>query len=240
MLLFLGIDANEHHPAQVAALVTAITTSEVIGCWNNPSIDANQVIANILKALHHPYYIDFNSPNKLQKSMFDMVTSWWDDKSTDQRNTLRDLLKKSTIESGKNKFLIMNPEEWHNARTFGKKPEEEKSLVDTLVDNITNAVKDGIIDITKPALDQITKTIQAIPTPDIPNPVDLALSMVPAAIPAAKLFEGISPQAILAAPTMGNPLKDVITVVLNPVVTAPPVLAPVISSIGKAWDSFWS
>ncbi|KAK0513269.1 hypothetical protein JMJ35_004255 [Cladonia borealis] len=227
--------------AQVAALVTAIATSEVISCWNDPSIDANQAIANILKALHHPFYIDFNNPNKLQKSMFDIVTRWWDDKSPDQQNTLRDLLKKSTIESGRNKFLILNPEEWHNQRTFGKRPEEEKSLVDSLIDNITDAVKKGVVDISQPVLDQITNTIQAIPTPDIPNPVDLALSMVPAAIPAAQLFQGISQQAIMAAPTMGNPLKDVITVALNPirdVVPAP--LAPVISSIGSAWSRMWS
>ena len=117
--------------------------------------------------------------------MFDIVTRWWDDKSPDQQNTLRDLPKKTTIESGRNKFLILNPEEWHNQRTFGKRPEEEKSLVDSLVDNITDAVKKGDIDISQPALDKITKTIQAIPTPDLPNPVNLALSMVPKAIPAA-------------------------------------------------------
>ena len=135
----------------------------------------------------------------------------------------------------------MNPEEWHNLRTFGKKPEEEKSLVDTLVDNITDAFKKGIIDISQPALEQITKTIQAIPTPNIPNPVDLALSMVPAAIPAEKLFGGISAQAIMAAPTMGNPLKDVITVTLNDVRdVAPPWSAPVLSTVGKAWSSLWN
>ena len=171
--------------------------------------------------------------------MFDIVTRWWDDKSPNQQNTLRDLLKKSTIESGRNKFLILNPEEWHNQRTFGKRPEEEKSLVDSLVDNITDAVKKGVIDISQPVLDKITKTIQAIPTPDIPNPVDLALSMVPKAIPAAQLFLGVSQQAILAAPTMGNPLKDVITVALNPVIFAPPPLAPVISSIGSVWGRMW-
>ena len=132
----------------------------------------------------------------------------------------------------------MNPEEWHNQRSFGKRPEEEISLVDSLVDNIADAVEKGIIDISQPALQQITNIIQALPTPDIPNPVDFALSLVPAAIPAAKLFEGISPQAIMAAPAMGNPLKDVITVAMNPI--GPPVLAPVTSSIGKAWDSIWS
>ena len=222
-------------------MVTAFTTREVISCWNDHSIDANQVITNILKALHHPFYIDFNSPNQLQKVMFEIVTRWWDDKSPDQRNTLRHLLKQSTIASGQNKLLILNPEEWHNLRTFGKKPEEEKSLVDTLVDNITDAVKKGIINISQPALEQIAKTIQAIPTPNIPNPVDLALSMVPAAIPTEKLFEGISAQAIMAAPTMGNPLKDVITVTLNDVRdVAPPWSAPVLSTVGKAWSSLWN
>ena len=171
--------------------------------------------------------------------MFDIVTRWWDEKSSNQQNTLRDLLKKSTIESGRNKFLILNPEEWHNQRTFGQRPEEEKSLVDSLVDNITDAVKKGVIDISKPVLDKITKTIQAIPTPDIPNPVDTALSLVPKAIPVAQLFQGVTQQAINAAPTMGNPLKDVITVAMNPIILSPPPLAPVISSIGSAWNRFW-
>ena len=222
-------------------MVTAFTTREVINCWNDPSINVNQVIANILKALHHPFYIDFNNPNELQKAMFGIVTNWRDDKSTDQRNTLRHHLKKSTIASGQNKILILDPEKWHNLRTFGKKPEDEKSLVDNLVDNITDAVKKGIIDMPQQALQQFTKTIQAIPTPDIPSPVDLALSMVPPAMPAQKLFEGISAQAIMAAPTMGNPLKDVITATLNDVRdVAPPWSAPVISTVGKAWSSLWS
>lgn len=110
--------------------------------------------------------------------------------------------------------------------------------MDSHVDNIADAVKKGTIDISQPALQQISNIIQALPTPDIPNPVDFALRLVPAAISAAKLFEGVSPQAIMAAPTMGNPLKDIITVAMNPI--GPPVLAPVISSIGKAWDSIWS
>ena len=132
----------------------------------------------------------------------------------------------------------MNPEEWHSQRTFGKRPEEEKSLVDSLVDNIAHAVKKGIIDNSQRALQQVTNIIQAIPTPDIPNPVDFALSLVPAAVPAAKLFEGVSPQAIMAAPTMGNPLKDIITVTMNPIV--PRMIDPVISSIGDAWGLIWS
>ena len=90
------------------------------------------------------------------------------------------------------------------------------------------------------ALEQFTKTINAIPTPDLPSPVDVALSLVPAAMPVENLFKGISAQAIMAAPTMGNPLKDVINVTLKDVRdVAPPWTAPVISTVGKVWSSLW-
>ena len=196
-------------PAQVAAVVTSFATQQVLKCWDDRSINSDQVIASILTALHHPFNIDFNSPDQLQRGMFQVVTRWWTDKSNEQRDVLRRHLLKSTIAAGQHKYLISNPDHWRNLRTFGTKPADDKSLVDRVVDNITDAVKQGVVEIPQQALKEIVNVIQSLPTPEIPNPVDVALSMIPVSIPIVSLFNGVSAQAIMAAPTMGNMLKDV-------------------------------
>lgn len=197
-------------PAQVAAVVNSFATQQVVKCWDDPSLNADQVIASILKTLHHPFNIDFENSDRLQLDMFRAATKWWTDKSSQQRDVLGHLLIKSTIAAGQHKYLISNPEEWHNFPTFGKKPAEDKSLVDTVIDNITSAVTEGGIAISQQTLTEIANVMQSLPTSQIPNTVDQALCMIPAAIPVRVLFKGVSPQVFMAAPTMGNILKDVL------------------------------
>ena len=143
--------------------------------------------------------------------MFRAATRWWTDKTSQQRDFLRHLLIKSTIAAGQHKHLISDPEKWHNFPTFGKKPAEDKSLVDTVIDNITDAVTKGGFAMAQQTLAEIVNVMQSLPTPEIPNTVDQALCMIPVAIPVLDLFRGVSPQAFMAAPTMGNILKDVLS-----------------------------
>ena len=193
--------------AQVAAVVTSFTTQQVVECWTKPSFDADQVIARILSALHHPFNIDFTDSDHLQIQMFRAATKWWTDKTDQQRDFLRHRLIKSTIAAGQHKHLISDPEQWRNIPTFGKKPAENKSLVETLFNNVKDAVQKGTLSIAQGALNDIANVMKSGPTPQIPNPVDVALSMLPGAMPVRDLLKGVSPQAFISAPTVGNILK---------------------------------
>ena len=195
--------------AQVAAVVTSFTTQRVVECWTNTSLDADQVIARILMALHHPFNIDFTDSDHLQFQMFQAATKWWTEKTNQQRDFLRHRLIKSTIAAGQHKHLISDPDQWHNVPTFGTKPAENNSFVDTLINNIKDAVEKGTIDIAPATLNSIADVMQSGPTPQVPNPVDVAISMIPENMPMRDLLTGVSPEAFISAPTVGNMLKTV-------------------------------
>ena len=195
--------------ARVAAVVTSFTTRQVVECWTNPSLDADQVIARILSALHHPFNINFAGPDHLQSQMFQAATEWWFEKTDQQRDFLRHRLVKSTIAAGQHKHLISDPAQWHNVPTFGSKPAENKSVVDTLFNNIKDAVEKKTIDIAQATLNDIGTVLRSDPTPQTPNTVDLAISMIPGAMPVRDLLKGIPTEALISAPTAGNILKTV-------------------------------
>ncbi len=67
--------------AQVAAVVTSLTIERVLNCWNDPSLNAGQVIVSIFKTLHHPFNINFSDPDQLQHGIFQAATKGWSDKT---------------------------------------------------------------------------------------------------------------------------------------------------------------
>ena len=188
----------------MAAVVTSFTTQQVFKYWDDRALDVDQVITSILKTLQQPFNIEFKNFDQLQLHMFRAAVKWWTDDTYQQHDFLRHLLIKPTIAAGQHERLISDPDRWHNLAAFGEKPAQGKSLVDTVIDKITEAVKDRVIGISQPVLTQIVNAMQSLPTSDRPNTVDLALSEIPAAIPVSARFWGVSPQAFMADSTMGR------------------------------------
>ena len=196
-------------PARVAAVVVNFTAKKVTECWADSSVNADEAIASILKALHHPFNIDFNTNHGLQIAMFQHATNWWLDKPEKQRDFIRQLLKKSTIMAGQHKHLIPDPTDWHNSKIFGEKPSGDKSVVDTVIDNVKDAIVNGVITMSQRTLKEFSETLQSLPTPAIPDPVDVALGTLKGAMKVGDVFRGVSPQAFQAASTMGTAMKTV-------------------------------
>ena len=182
------------------------TTHEVINCWENLDRNPDQAIDGILQALHHPFDVNFQdrATNPLRYDMFSTVRDWWRAKDTEQRQYLQHRLQKSTIAASQHKSVIHNPGAWHNEQIFGKKPPEDKSVVDKIIDNLKD-----ISDIPQKFLGEFVEVITATPTAQDPNPVDKAIGMLPVAVPVTQVLQNIPQTAFLASAVVGNVLKSV-------------------------------
>lgn len=85
---------------QPAGLVATVTTNwatqQVVKCWDDPTLDANEAIHQILTVLHHPAF----SKRKtiIQQYMFDEVKKWWQGTSADEKDRLRRQLTRESVE----------------------------------------------------------------------------------------------------------------------------------------------
>ncbi|KAI0904192.1 heterokaryon incompatibility Het-C [Ustulina deusta] len=85
---------------QPAGLVATVTTNwatqQVVKCWDDPTLDANEAIDQILTVLHHPAF----SKRKtiIQQYMFDEVKKWWQGTSADEKDRLRRQLTRESVE----------------------------------------------------------------------------------------------------------------------------------------------
>ncbi|RWA11668.1 hypothetical protein EKO27_g3429 [Xylaria grammica] len=85
---------------QVAGLVATVTTNwttqEIVKCWDDPTLDADKTIDEILTILHHPAF-----PKKkttIQQYMFDEVSKWWQRASADEKDRLRRQLTRDSVQ----------------------------------------------------------------------------------------------------------------------------------------------
>ncbi|KAH8166424.1 hypothetical protein CIB48_g1805 [Xylaria polymorpha] len=85
---------------QVAGLVATVTTNwatqQVVRCWDDPTLDANRTIDEILTILHHPAF-----PKKktvIQQYMFEEVKKWWERTSADEKDRLRSQLTRESVQ----------------------------------------------------------------------------------------------------------------------------------------------
>ena len=192
--------------AQASATVVRFTTNEVISCWEKWDRNPDQAIDNILQTLHHPFDVDLQdrAKNPLRYDMFSAVRNWWTAKDLEQRQYLQHRLQKSTIADSQHKIVIHNPGTWHNEQAFGKKPTEDKSVVDTIIDNLKN-----IEDIPSKLFGQFVQVITKSPTSQDPNPVDKAIGMLPVAVPITQILQNVPQTAFLASAVVGNVLKSI-------------------------------
>ncbi|KAI0445722.1 heterokaryon incompatibility Het-C [Xylaria telfairii] len=85
---------------QVAGLVATVTTNwatqQVVRCWDDPTLDADKTIDEIITILHHPAF-----PKKktiIQEYMFEEVKKWWERTSADEKDRLRSQLTRESVQ----------------------------------------------------------------------------------------------------------------------------------------------
>ncbi|KAI1753037.1 heterokaryon incompatibility Het-C [Xylaria castorea] len=86
---------------QAAGLVATVTTNwstqQVVRCWDDPTLDANKTIDEILTILHHPAF-----PKKktiVQQYMFEEVKKWWERTPADDKDRLRRQLTRESVQA---------------------------------------------------------------------------------------------------------------------------------------------
>ncbi|KAI1181559.1 heterokaryon incompatibility Het-C [Nemania serpens] len=80
----------------VATTTTNWTTQQVVRCWDDPTIDADKTIDDILTILHHPSFP--KRKTVIQKHMFNEVKKWWERTSTDEKDRLRRQLTRESVQ----------------------------------------------------------------------------------------------------------------------------------------------
>lgn len=86
-----------NRPAGMLATVTSNwTTQQIVKCWDDPSLNADDVISDILKILHHPAFV--HDKTEIQGFMYAVVGKWWNELPEDETALLR---KKLTMEQVK-------------------------------------------------------------------------------------------------------------------------------------------
>ncbi|KAF3014260.1 hypothetical protein E8E14_010758 [Neopestalotiopsis sp. 37M] len=83
----------------VATVTTNWTVQQVVRCWDDPKIDANETIDEILTILHHPAFPGKNKRTKIQQYMFDTVKTWWEGNPPEEQARLRSKLTKESVRS---------------------------------------------------------------------------------------------------------------------------------------------
>ncbi|KAI1170564.1 heterokaryon incompatibility Het-C [Nemania sp. FL0916] len=85
---------------QVAGLVGTVTTNwttqQIVRCWDDPTIDADKTINEILSILHHPAFP--RRKTRVQQFMFDEVRKWWERNSTDEKARIRHQLTRGSVQ----------------------------------------------------------------------------------------------------------------------------------------------
>ncbi|KAI1864769.1 hypothetical protein JX265_008493 [Neoarthrinium moseri] len=84
---------------QPAGLVATVTTNwtvqQVVKCWDDPKIDAEKVIEEILSIMHHPAFP--KNKTSIQQYMFDTIKNWWEQNPPEEKDRLRSKLTKESV-----------------------------------------------------------------------------------------------------------------------------------------------
>ncbi|KAI8445126.1 heterokaryon incompatibility protein Het-C-domain-containing protein [Phakopsora pachyrhizi] len=95
-----GLILNE--PAgNLAKIIVKHAVKGVVQAWDSTSVDPHQVVAKILEAFHHPYFVDGSSD--VQREMGAYMRDWIGKMSDDDRRYVLNALSKDSVRNGKNK-----------------------------------------------------------------------------------------------------------------------------------------
>jgi hypothetical protein len=79
----------------VATVTTNWTTQQVVRAWDDPSLDIDDTIREVLSILHHPAFA--KKKTKIQRYMFRTVQQWWQDTPEDERDSMRQSLSRESV-----------------------------------------------------------------------------------------------------------------------------------------------
>lgn len=81
----------------IGTVTTNWTTQQVVKCWDDPEIDANKTIDEILTILHHPAFPKRKTP--IQQYMFETIKTWWEGNPAKEKERLRSKLTKESVKT---------------------------------------------------------------------------------------------------------------------------------------------
>ncbi|KAJ6783036.1 hypothetical protein PWT90_01858 [Aphanocladium album] len=79
----------------IATVTTNWTTQQVVKCWDDNDLDADEIIEEVLTVLHHPAFVQEKS--QIQEYMYKTVDQWWTDLPESERTLLREKLTKESV-----------------------------------------------------------------------------------------------------------------------------------------------
>jgi hypothetical protein len=79
----------------VATVTTNWTTQQVVRAWDDPSLDIDDTIREVLSILHHPAFA--KKKTKIQRYMFRTVQQWWQDTPEDEKDSMRQSLSRESV-----------------------------------------------------------------------------------------------------------------------------------------------
>ncbi|POS82860.1 hypothetical protein EPUL_003633 [Erysiphe pulchra] len=86
---------------QVATVILQYAAPRILYAWENPSINIDEVMADIMNALHHPALR--NESHELHRNMFNVVRNWAENHP--DRHMLNNILGSESVKAGKNHIL---------------------------------------------------------------------------------------------------------------------------------------
>jgi hypothetical protein len=218
----------------VATAITNLTTQSVVQAWDNDNVDADAIINEILKALHHPFNADPFC--RVQMQMLAIVKVWWDAKPDNEKAKLRRQLSKEGVQNKENQ-IIVDPSFWASqakgpAKFEGSAPnlaaEPNKTGGDAVVAVITDIIKNGLgIGAGGPL------NIPGI-SPGMTNPLDKLIAQAGSDFSKAIEDARLSIPQIASAPGIGSILKDAL---VDEIAASAKTAVQTVNDIGRVADA---
>jgi hypothetical protein len=108
-----------NRPAGLVATVTSNwTTQQIVKCWDDSSVNAEDVISDVLTILHHPAFVENKS--EIQGYMQAVVGKWWNELPDDEKTLLRDKLTKEMVKDREHEdhHMVIKPKGRHGPGEF--------------------------------------------------------------------------------------------------------------------------
>jgi len=101
---------------RVAATIVAYVVPRVVYAWENPGVPVDEVVNDVLRALHHPAARDERV--EIQREMFETVRKWTQE--TPYRHQLNHLLSAESVRNHKNHVLSSEMQQQLSASTSSR------------------------------------------------------------------------------------------------------------------------
>lgn len=198
----------------MATAITNLTTQLVVRAWDDEKVDAEGIINEILKSLHHPFNADPFC--RIPMQMLATVEVWWNAKSDGEKNKLRRQLSKDGVQNREN-LVIIDPTFWATqskgpAHFEGSAPkteaEPELTLTEATVRVVTDMISSGLDTARRLVPGGVLDSFVLPMSPTNTNPLDTAIGQMGGNFAKQIIEASVTIQQINSAPLLGNLLKE--------------------------------